>query len=271
MRGRPPAVGVSLDHSADALGPARRAGASARPSTTSSPSSASSASATTARRHLSTGTHRVVDLASIVLARPRLLLLDEPTAGIAQREAEAFIPLLRRLHEVTDTTILLVEHDVPLVFELCSKVVVMERAGWWPPGPPDEVRATPGRWPPILGRATRPCWHRVRSGRAAVTDRGTKECEDGSKHGSLCTSGGVASPPDAVGPVLAAPAPATPDHAGAHGGDRDRHRRGAAGLDRPGALGHPRQPRRRRCGGGRQRRTARPARRSARPARARGA
>ena len=62
----------------------------------------------------------MVDLASIVLARPRLLLLDEPTAGIAQREAEAFIPLLRRLHEVADTTIVLVEHDVPLVFDLCS-------------------------------------------------------------------------------------------------------------------------------------------------------
>ena len=75
---------------------------------------------------LSTGTRRVVDLASIVLARPRLLLLDEPTAGIAQREAEAFIPLLRRLHQVADTTIVLVEHDVPLVFELCSTVVVME-------------------------------------------------------------------------------------------------------------------------------------------------
>jgi ABC-type branched-subunit amino acid transport system ATPase component len=75
---------------------------------------------------LSTGTRRVVDLASIVLAEPRLLLLDEPTAGIAQREAEAFVPLLRRLHDVADTTIVLVEHDVPLVFELCSEVVVME-------------------------------------------------------------------------------------------------------------------------------------------------
>ena len=63
---------------------------------------------------LSTGTRRVVDLASIVLAQPRMLLLDEPTAGIAQREAEAFIPLLRRLHQVADTTIVLVEHDVPL-------------------------------------------------------------------------------------------------------------------------------------------------------------
>ena len=81
----------------------------------------------------------MVDLASIVLASPRLLLLDEPTAGIAQREAEAFIPLLRRLHEVTDSTILLVEHDVPLVFELCSKVVMMETGRVVASGTPDEV------------------------------------------------------------------------------------------------------------------------------------
>jgi ABC-type branched-subunit amino acid transport system ATPase component len=90
---------------------------------------------------LSTGTRRVVDLASIVLAQPRLLLLDEPTAGIAQREAEAFIPLLRRIHEVADTTIVLVEHDVPLVFELCSTVIVMELGQVVVAGPPDQVRA----------------------------------------------------------------------------------------------------------------------------------
>jgi len=89
---------------------------------------------------LSTGTRRVVDLASIVLAGPRVLLLDEPTAGIAQREAEAFIPLLRRLQQVTGATVLLVEHDVPLVFELCSTVVVMEAGVVVSTGGPDEVR-----------------------------------------------------------------------------------------------------------------------------------
>ena len=85
----------------------------------------------------------MVDLASIILAAPRLLLLDEPTAGIAQREAEAFIPLLRRLHEVADTTIVLVEHDVPLVFELCTSVVVMEFGRVVADGPPEVVRADP--------------------------------------------------------------------------------------------------------------------------------
>ena len=100
---------------------------------------------------LSTGTRRVVDLASIVLARPRLLLLDEPTAGIAQREAEAFIPLLRRIHEVADTTIVLVEHDVPLVFELCSTVVVMELGRVVVAGPPDVIRADSSALAAYLG------------------------------------------------------------------------------------------------------------------------
>ncbi len=100
---------------------------------------------------VSTGTRRVVDLASIVLSEPRLLLLDEPTAGIAQREAEAFVPLLRRLHEVANCTILLVEHDVPLVFALCSQVVVMEAGAVVSAGTPDEVSRDPRALAAYLG------------------------------------------------------------------------------------------------------------------------
>jgi len=107
------------------------------------------------RRHriaqLSTGTRRVVDLASVVLARPRLLLLDEPTAGIAQREAEAFVPLLRRLHQLADTTIVLVEHDVPLVFALCTQVVMMETGSVVSTGTPDEVSRDPKALAAYLG------------------------------------------------------------------------------------------------------------------------
>jgi len=107
------------------------------------------------RRHhigqLSTGTRRVVDLASIVLAQPRLLLLDEPTAGIAQREAEAFVPLLQRLHALADTTIVLVEHDVPLVFALCTQVVMMETGRVVSSGTPEEVREDPKALAAYLG------------------------------------------------------------------------------------------------------------------------
>ncbi len=100
---------------------------------------------------LSTGTRRVVDLASMVLARPRLLLLDEPTAGIAQREAEAFVPLLRRLHQIADTTVVLVEHDVPLVFALCTHVVMLETGSVVSSGPPDEVARDPRALAAYLG------------------------------------------------------------------------------------------------------------------------
>jgi ABC-type branched-subunit amino acid transport system ATPase component len=100
---------------------------------------------------LSTGTRRVVDLASIILAAPRLLLLDEPTAGIAQREAEAFIPLLKRMHEVTGATIVLVEHDVPLVFALASRVVVMQTGTVVASGTPDVVRSDPSALAAYLG------------------------------------------------------------------------------------------------------------------------
>ncbi|MEY2421896.1 MAG: hypothetical protein QOI95_1963 [Acidimicrobiaceae bacterium] len=88
---------------------------------------------------LSTGTRRIVDLAAIIAAQPRLLLLDEPTAGIAQREAEAFGPLLRRLHDLTGATICIVEHDVPLVVALADRLVVMEAGKIVSAGPVADV------------------------------------------------------------------------------------------------------------------------------------
>jgi len=92
---------------------------------------------------LSTGTRRIVDLAAIIAAQPRLLLLDEPTAGIAQREAEAFGPLLRRLHELTDATICIVEHDVPLVVDLADRLVVMDTGKVVSSGPVADVLRDP--------------------------------------------------------------------------------------------------------------------------------
>src|SRR5207302_11247234 len=61
---------------------------------------------------LSTGTRRVVELASVLAVAPRVLCLDEPTAGVAQREAEAFGPLIKRVQEELDATLIVVEHDL---------------------------------------------------------------------------------------------------------------------------------------------------------------
>jgi len=100
---------------------------------------------------LSTGTRRVVDLASIIAARPRLLLLDEPTAGIAQREAEALGPVLRALHTETGATVVMVEHDVPMAAGLCDALVVMETGRVVSAGATDRVLADPVALEAYLG------------------------------------------------------------------------------------------------------------------------
>ena len=64
-------------------------------------------------RELSTGTRRVVDLACVVAHRPTVVLLDEPSSGIAQRETEALAPLLQRIRDEVGAAILVIEHDMP--------------------------------------------------------------------------------------------------------------------------------------------------------------
>ena len=92
---------------------------------------------------LSTGTRRICDLAAQVAAKPKLLLLDEPTAGVAQREAEAFGPLLRRIRDELDCAILIVEHDMPLLMGLCDRVYALETGTVIAEGPPEEIRSDP--------------------------------------------------------------------------------------------------------------------------------
>lgn len=127
---------------------------------------------------LSTGTRRIVDLAAILAAKPRLLLLDEPTAGIAQREAEAFEPLLRRLHEITGATVCLVEHDVRLVMALADRVFVMEAGSIVASGSPAEITVDPvaieaylGAGEAVLARSgnARPTLRRHRSRATPIT------------------------------------------------------------------------------------------------------
>jgi ABC-type branched-subunit amino acid transport system ATPase component len=92
---------------------------------------------------LSTGTRRICDLAAQVAAGPKLLLLDEPTAGVAQRDAEAFGPLLRRVRDELDCAILIVEHDMPLLMGLCDRVYAMDVGRVIAEGTPDEIRNDP--------------------------------------------------------------------------------------------------------------------------------
>lgn len=74
---------------------------------------------------LSTGTRRIAELACMMSLRPRLLLLDEPSAGIAQRETEALGVMLRNLKKDFELTLVVIEHDIPLIMALADRITVM--------------------------------------------------------------------------------------------------------------------------------------------------
>jgi ABC-type branched-subunit amino acid transport system ATPase component len=100
---------------------------------------------------LSTGMLRLCELAAIVAVRPRLLLLDEPSSGIAQKETEALLPLLRRLRDHLDATVLVIEHDMPLVMGLADRIVAMAQGRVIAEGSPAKVQAHPDVLASYLG------------------------------------------------------------------------------------------------------------------------
>ena len=93
--------------------------------------------------NLSTGTRRITELACQLALGARVLLLDEPTAGLAQRETEAFGPLIRRVRDELDAAVLLIEHDMPLVMEVSDRVYCLEAGEVIAEGPPEQVRHDP--------------------------------------------------------------------------------------------------------------------------------
>jgi ABC-type branched-subunit amino acid transport system ATPase component/ABC-type branched-subunit amino acid transport system permease subunit len=94
-------------------------------------------------QQLSTGTRRITEIACLVALQPTLLLLDEPSSGIAQRETEALGQLLVDLREQLKLTLLLIEHDIPLVMRLSDRIVAMADGEVIAMGTPDVVRNDP--------------------------------------------------------------------------------------------------------------------------------
>jgi branched-chain amino acid transport system ATP-binding protein len=94
-------------------------------------------------RELSTGTRRVVDLACLVAHRPTVILLDEPTSGIAQREVEALSPVVRRLRDEMGASLVIVEHDIPFVSAVSDRLLALEQGQVIATGPPSDVLEHP--------------------------------------------------------------------------------------------------------------------------------
>jgi ABC-type branched-subunit amino acid transport system ATPase component/ABC-type branched-subunit amino acid transport system permease subunit len=90
-------------------------------------------------RELSTGSRRIVDLAMALAYDPAVLLLDEPSSGISQKEAESLAPLLLRVRAETGCGMLLIEHDMPLITSVSDRLLALELGAVVAIGTPDEV------------------------------------------------------------------------------------------------------------------------------------
>jgi branched-chain amino acid transport system ATP-binding protein len=94
-------------------------------------------------RELSTGTRRIVDLACLVGHRPTVVLLDEPSSGIAQREVEALAPVLLRLRDEMGASLLVIEHDLPLISSIADRLIALDHGQLIAAGAPADVLTHP--------------------------------------------------------------------------------------------------------------------------------
>ncbi len=100
---------------------------------------------------LSTGTRRIVEMACLSAQGSQLLLLDEPTAGVAQRESEAMAPMIRRVKEELGASVLVIEHDMPMIMGLSDRVYCLAAGAEIAHGEPDDVRHDPAVVAAYLG------------------------------------------------------------------------------------------------------------------------
>jgi ABC-type branched-subunit amino acid transport system ATPase component len=100
---------------------------------------------------LSTGSRRIVDLACVLAHEPTVLLLDEPSSGIAQREAEALAPLLTRVRDTLGATLLVIEHDLPLLTSIADRMIALDLGEVIAQGEPADVVRHPAVIASYLG------------------------------------------------------------------------------------------------------------------------
>jgi branched-chain amino acid transport system ATP-binding protein len=89
------------------------------------------------------GVQKKVEIARAIVAKPRLLLLDEPLAGMNATEKQEIAAVIARLNRELDLTIVLIEHDIGIVLKLAHHVVVLDYGRKLADGPPDTIRDNP--------------------------------------------------------------------------------------------------------------------------------
>ncbi len=102
---------------------------------------------------LSHGDQRAAEIAMALALRPRLLLLDEPTAGMGEQETYDITQLIRRLHQESKYTIVLIEHDMRVIFHLADRITVLDQGRLLAEGSPQQIAADESVQSAYLGKA----------------------------------------------------------------------------------------------------------------------
>jgi branched-chain amino acid transport system ATP-binding protein len=102
---------------------------------------------------LALGDQRATEIMMALALKPRLLLLDEPTAGMGDQETYEITQLIRRLHKDSKLTIVLIEHDMRVVFHLADRITVLDQGSFLAEGTPQEIAANAAVQTAYLGQA----------------------------------------------------------------------------------------------------------------------
>jgi branched-chain amino acid transport system ATP-binding protein len=102
---------------------------------------------------LAHGDQRAAEIAMALALKPHLLLLDEPTAGMGDQETYQITQLVRRLHRDSNYTIVLIEHDMRVVFHLADRICVLDQGRMLAQGTPQEIAANETVQAAYLGNA----------------------------------------------------------------------------------------------------------------------
>jgi len=102
---------------------------------------------------LAHGDQRAAEIAMALALRPHLLLLDEPTAGMGDQETFQITQLIRRLHRDSNYTIVLIEHDMRVVFHLADRICVLDQGRMLAQGTPQEIAGNEAVQAAYLGNA----------------------------------------------------------------------------------------------------------------------
>jgi branched-chain amino acid transport system ATP-binding protein len=100
------------------------------------------------------GDQRKLEIVRALALRPRLLLLDEPTAGMSPHESAEVLRLIREIHERYKLTIIIVEHNMPVVMQLSHRIQALNYGQIIAEGTPEEIRANPQVIEAYLGKST---------------------------------------------------------------------------------------------------------------------